>query len=90
MQPIRRDFAFEMDEDVKVERVLRAAFGANKSLISDVFIFDVFPLQHNKKSVGIEVVLQPKKHPLKEGEIDKVSKSIIAFVEKETKGVLRR
>ena len=40
LQPVRRDFAFLVDEGVPAEAVLRAARGADRALIADVALFD--------------------------------------------------
>ena len=37
-----RDFAFVLDEGVEAERVLKAARGADKALIEEVSVFDLF------------------------------------------------
>ena len=41
-QPIRRDFAFLVDDAVTVDAVLRAARGADRALITGVSLFDVY------------------------------------------------
>tara|TARA_R100000093_G_C1905599_1_gene61203 strand:- start:462 stop:680 length:219 start_codon:yes stop_codon:yes gene_type:complete len=71
---------------------LRAARGAEKALVTDVTIFDVFSGAHvgeGNKSVAIEVTLQPRDKTLTDEEIETVSGKIVAAVEKATGGVLR-
>src|SRR5690606_28719852 len=41
-QPLSRDFAFVMDRAVTAATILKAAKGAEKTLIKDVTIFDIF------------------------------------------------
>ncbi len=41
-QPVRRDFAFLVDAAVPAETVLRAARGAERTLIAGVTLFDVY------------------------------------------------
>ena len=92
-QPVSRDFAFVMDRGVVAAAILKAARGADKSLIKDVGIFDVFEGSHvgeGKKSVAIEVTLQPKDKTLTDEEIDKVSAAVVAAVTKTTGGELRK
>ena len=51
-----RDFAFLLDRDVPADKVLRAARNADKALIADVGIFDLFEgkgVADGKKSVAI-------------------------------------
>ncbi len=40
--PVKRDFAFVVDADVPADKLMRAARGAEKALVSDVSVFDVF------------------------------------------------
>ena len=72
---------------------MKAAKGADKTLIGDVTVFDVFSggaLGEGKKSLAIEVTLNPREKTLTDEEIEAVSARIVAQVEKATGGVLRR
>jgi phenylalanyl-tRNA synthetase beta chain len=90
--PVKRDFAFVIDADVPADKLLRAARGAEKALVSDVSVFDVFEggnLGEGKRSLAIEVTLQPRDKTLTDEEIDAVSKAIVAGVTKATGATLR-
>ena len=92
LQAVRRDFAFLLDRDVAAGDVLRAAQGADRALIADVGVFDVFTGQgvpEGKKSLAIEVTLQPREKTLTDAEIDAVAAKIVAAVTKATGGELR-
>ena len=92
LQPVRRDFAFVVDRDVEAAKIVRAAEGADKKLIADVSVFDLFAgeaIGSGKKSLAIEVTLQPVERTLTDEEIDAVGKKIVAEVTKATGGVLR-
>lgn len=92
LMALSRDFAFVVDADVPAANILKAAKSAEKSLITTIKVFDVFEGEHigaGKKSVAIEVTLQPKSKTLTDEEIEKISSAIIAAVEKATGGVLR-
>ncbi|MCX2724207.1 phenylalanine--tRNA ligase subunit beta [Roseibium salinum] len=92
LMPVRRDFAFLVGKDVSAETLLRAARGAEKTLITDVNLFDIYEgkgVPEDQKSVAIDVVLQPRQKTLTDEEIDAVARKIIANVEKSTGGVLR-
>lgn len=41
-QPLDRDFAFVVDSDVPAEKLVRAAKGADRKLITEVRVFDVY------------------------------------------------
>jgi phenylalanyl-tRNA synthetase beta chain len=92
LMPLSRDFAFVVDEKVAAADLVRAAYGAEKGLIADVALFDVYRGQgiaEGKKSLAIEVTLQPREKTLTEPEIETVSARIIAAIAKATGGVLR-
>jgi phenylalanyl-tRNA synthetase beta chain len=91
--PVRRDFAFVLDDKVPAADVVRAATNADKALIVDVSVFDVFAgksLGEGKRSLAIEVTLQPKEKTLTDAEIDAVSAKVVAEVKRVTGGEVRR
>jgi phenylalanyl-tRNA synthetase beta chain len=91
--PVRRDFAFVLDAGVAAGDVVRAALGADRSLIAAVNVFDLFEgrtLGAGKKSLALEVTLQPAERTLTDADIDGVSAKIIAAVGKATGGEIRR
>lgn len=91
-QPVRRDFAFIVDNAVAAAAVMRAAEGAEKSLISRINVFDVFQGQGvpaGKKSLGLEITLTPLDRTLTEAEIEAVSAKVVAQVKKATGAELR-
>ncbi len=86
------DFAFVVDTDVQAGDIVRAARGADKALISEVSVFDVFvgpSLGEGRKSIAIDVTLQPRDKTLTDEEIDSVAQAIVAAVTKKTGGTLR-
>ncbi|MDX2234121.1 MAG: phenylalanine--tRNA ligase subunit beta [Hyphomonadaceae bacterium] len=92
LMPLTRDFAFVVDDAVPAADLVRAAYGADKQLIEDVTLFDVYRGQgvgEGKKSLAIEVRLQPREKTLADAEIEAVSQKIVASVAKATGGVLR-
>ena len=91
-QPIERDFAFVVAVDTPAEKLVRAARGADKALITGVSVFDQFAgkaLGEGKKSIAMSVTLQPVDHTLSDAEIETVGAKIVAAVNKATGGVLR-
>jgi phenylalanyl-tRNA synthetase beta chain len=92
LMPVKRDFAFLVDEAVEAERLVKAAKQADKALISEVSVFDVFAggaLGEGKKSIAIEVTLQPRARTLTEAEIEAVSRKIVDQVTRATGATLR-
>jgi len=89
---VERDFAFVVDESVTAEAVLRAAKGAEKALIWEVRLFDVYRgegVAEGKKSLAVAVRLQPSDHTFTDTEIEATSGKIIAAVAKATGASLR-
>ncbi len=92
LQAVARDFAFVVDADVDASRVINAAYAADKTLITEVSLFDVYEgkgVGEGKKSLAINVVLQPVDKTLTDAEIEAVADKVIAGVVKATGGELR-
>lgn len=90
--PVQRDFAFVVDARIAAADVVKAAAGVDKKLIADVNVFDLFEgnvLGEGRKSIALEVTLQPRGKTLTDQEIDAVAAKIIAQVEKATGGKIR-
>ena len=92
LQPVRRDFAFLIDASKPAEPLLRAVRGAERTLITEIRLFDVFQggtVPAGQKSVGIEVVFQPRERTLTEPEIEAAAAKVVAAVTKATGATLR-
>lgn len=91
-QPVRRDFAFVVARDVPGEKLLKAVKGADRNLVSDVSLFDLYEGEHvpeGHRSMGVEVTLQPVDKSLTDAELEAVSERIVAAVAKATGATLR-
>jgi phenylalanyl-tRNA synthetase beta chain len=91
-QPVRRDFAFLVDADIAADAVLRAARGADRMLVAEVSLFDVYAgerLPEGKKSLAIEVVFQPRERTLTDAEIEAACGKVVGAVAKATGATLR-
>ena len=91
-QPLERDFAFVVDRTVHATDVLRAAQSADRKLITNVVVFDVYEgegIEPSKKSIAISVTLQPREKTMTDAEIEAVAGKIVAEVGKRTGGALR-
>jgi phenylalanyl-tRNA synthetase beta chain len=92
LMPIKRDFAFVVDDSVEAEKLVKAVRGADKVLISDVVVFDVFAggaIGAGKKSVAIEITISPRERSLTEQEIEAISAKVVAQASKATGATLR-
>ncbi|WP_340588102.1 phenylalanine--tRNA ligase subunit beta [Erythrobacter alti] len=85
LQAVKRDYAFLVPADLAAGDLLRAAKAADKANIVDARVFDVFAGQgvpEGKKSVAIEVTLQPGDKSFKDEELKAISDSVIAAAAK--------
>jgi phenylalanyl-tRNA synthetase beta chain len=91
--PITRDLAFIVPKDVAAGDLVKAAQKADKALIRSVSVFDVFEggslAEQGKKSIAIEVTIQPISETLTDQAIESVTQKIVADVKKATGGDLR-
>jgi phenylalanyl-tRNA synthetase beta chain len=91
-QPVRRDFAFLVDQDVPADAVLRATKGAERTLVAGVALFDAYAgdkIEAGRKSLGVEVTFQPRERTLTDAEIDAACAKVVAAVAKATGATLR-
>ena len=91
LQAVKRDFAFVVDDAVEADALVRAVKGADKKNIVDARVFDVFAgpgVDEGRKSLAIEVTLQPGEKSFSQEELDAISASIVKAAEK-LGGVLR-
>jgi phenylalanyl-tRNA synthetase beta chain len=92
-QPLERDFAFLVDATVPADKLTRAAKSADKALITEAKVFDLFQggaLPEGKKSIAFSVTIQPRERTLTDQEIETLSAKIVAAVNKATGGELRK
>jgi phenylalanyl-tRNA synthetase beta chain len=92
LQPVFRDFAFIVDGNVSAEDVLKVARGIDRSLVSDVTLFDLYEgkgIEAGKKSLAIEVKLQPREKSLTDADIDIFAGKLISEITRKTGATLR-
>jgi phenylalanyl-tRNA synthetase beta chain len=91
-QPLERDFAFIVDQNVKAADLIKAAQSADRQMIVNVGVFDLYEgpgVPEGKKSVAINVTLQPREKTLTDVEIEALSGKLVAEVAKKTGATLR-
>jgi phenylalanyl-tRNA synthetase beta chain len=92
LQPLSRDFAFIVDRAAPAGDLVKAVAGADRALITDVSVFDVYEgvgVPEGKKSVGVAVTLQPREKTLTDAEIEAISEKIVSEAGKKTGATLR-
>jgi phenylalanyl-tRNA synthetase beta chain len=91
--PLRRDFAFVVSKETAAAAIVKAAQAADKTLVTDVAVFDLFEgsgLEAGAKSVAVEVTIQPRAATLTDKEIEALAARIVDQVAKATGGRLRQ
>lgn len=91
-QAVSRDFAFVVGRDAAVADMIRAARGADKNLITNVDIFDLYEGENigaDAKSVAMSVRMEPVDRTLTDEEIEAVAAKIVANMAKTTGATLR-
>ncbi len=85
LQAVTRDFAFIVDADLPAGDLVRAVKGADKKLITDARLFDLFEgasVGEGKKSLAVEITLQPVDATLTEDDLKTVSDKVVASAAK--------
>ncbi len=91
-QPVTRDFAFIVDAGLKAEELLKIARAADRALVSDVTLFDVYEgkgVEPGKKSLGLALTIQPQDRTLTDAEIDAIGQKLVAEAQKKLGATLR-
>jgi phenylalanyl-tRNA synthetase beta chain len=91
--PVDRDFAFVVDEAVPAGSLLDAIRGADRKLIREARLFDLYTgpgVGHGRKSLAVAVRLQAADRTLTEPDIEAAAARIVAAAEKATGAVLRQ
>jgi len=85
LQAVTRDFAFIVDADLPAGELVRTVKGADKKLITDAQIFDLFEgpsVGEGKKSLAVEVTLQPIEATLTEEDLKALSDKVVSSAAK--------
>lgn len=81
LQAVTRDFAFIVPADLAAGDLVRAVKGADKAAIIDARLFDLFTgtgVEDGKKSLAVEVTLQPGEKSFTDAEIKAVADKVVA------------
>jgi phenylalanyl-tRNA synthetase beta chain len=92
LMPLSRDFAFLVDEGTPAAEVAKAAASADRVLISQARVFDVYEgagVPEGQKSVALEVTIQPRERTLAEADIEALSARILVAAAKAVGAKLR-
>ncbi len=85
LQAVTRDFAFLVPQGLAAGDLVRAVQGADKAVITGVRVFDVFQgagVPEGRKSVALEVTLQPGDTSFKDAELKALAEKVVAAAAK--------
>jgi len=89
---VKRDFALLLDDSVSFNEIYNLAFQAEKKLLKEVDLFDVYEgdkLEKGKKSYAVSFLLQDENKTLNDVEIDKIMQKLQQTYEKNVGATLR-
>ena len=89
---VKRDLALLIDKKVSFKEIYNLAFQAEKNLLKNVDLFDVYEgdnLPEGKKSYAVSFILQDVNKTLNEKQIEKIMQKLKATFEKNLNAVLR-
>ena len=91
-QKSERDYAFILDKNFKVQKLIEIIANVDKNLIKSVKVFDVYEgenIPENKKSIALNVTIQSLEKTLNEEDLNKINQLIISTVETKTDAKIR-
>lgn len=89
---VRRDLALLIDKSVKFKQIKDTAFKAERQLLRNVDLFDVYEgkgVPEGKKSYAVSFILRDDNKTLKDKQIDKTMQKFIAAIERDLGAELR-
>ncbi len=92
LQSVERDFAFLIDADVEVAKLVRAVQGADKAFIKKVNVFDVYEgkgVPEGQKSIAVSIALEPKGETFADKDIEAIATKVVSAAEKAVNAILR-
>lgn len=90
---VRRDLALLIDDNVPFQQVKQLVAKADKKLIKDVGLFDVYKddeqVGKGKKSIAISIILENDSKTLTDKEVEKVVKKVLGSLQHQLGATLR-
>ena len=90
---MRRDLALVVDKNVKFEEIQRLTYKADKKLLQEINLFDVYTNEEHvgtgKKSYAISYLFEDKTKTLNDAEIDKVMKKLVGSYTHQLGAIIR-
>ena len=91
-QKSERDFAFIINKNFQVQKLIEIISNIDKDLIKSVRVFDLYQgenIPEEKKSIALNVTIQSSEKTLKDEDLERINQLIISTVESETGAKIR-
>jgi len=91
-QKSERDFAFVIDKNFQVQKLIEIILNADKNLIKTVKVFDVYEgenIPEGQKSIALNVTIQSAEKTLNDEDLERINQLIIFTVESQTGAKIR-
>ena len=91
-QKSERDFAFVLDKNFEVQKLIEIIANVDKELIKSIKVFDVYEgenIEKGKKSIALNVTIQSLEKTLNEEDLNKINQLIISTVESKIDAKIR-
>tara|TARA_B110001450_G_scaffold111654_1_gene105474 strand:- start:179 stop:2278 length:2100 start_codon:yes stop_codon:yes gene_type:complete len=91
-QKSERDFAFVLNKNFQVQKLVEIISKIDQNLIRAVKVFDVYEgenIPDGKKSIALNVTIQSSEKTLKDEDLDRINQLIISTVENKTGAKIR-
>lgn len=91
-QAVERDFAFVVDNNINAEQIIKVIKSVDKKLIDNINVFDIYEgpgIAEGKKSIAVNVRMQPTDRTMTDKEIEEIRQQIINTVERKIDATLR-
>jgi phenylalanyl-tRNA synthetase beta chain len=91
-QKSERDFAFVLNKNFQVQKLIEIISNIDQELIKMVKVFDVYEgenIPEGKKSIALNVIIQSSEKTLKDEDLDRINQLIISTVEEKTGAKIR-
>jgi len=86
---VKRDIAFEVDESVQVDKLLKAVKESSE-YVDKVELFDIYYIDENRKSIAVSVDFRAEDRSLSDEEVNSIVEDLVKSLKEKFKGLKLR
>jgi phenylalanyl-tRNA synthetase beta chain len=90
--PVRRDIAFEVDEEIKYQPILECLLREKPAIVTEIGLFDIYRgmgVEKGKKSLAFRVLLQDTRKTLTDAEVESAVSHLRRILQQQFNAKLR-